>query len=172
MSGPAFGFSAGDFIAAVTLIVDVTKALKDAGGASEEYRSLVQELGLLGRILTQLNSQQQTGNVFAEDIAQQTDLTLATLNAFLLSVSKFDAKLGKRSPSAWHHGAARKAQWAVTYAKEVDKLRVKVGMHLTQLNFLLQLQTNTTFGAKTRSWTCIITDTLTKYYCLSTAAMK
>lgn len=41
MSGPAFGFSAGDFIAAVNFVVKVTKALKDVGGASDEYRSLV-----------------------------------------------------------------------------------------------------------------------------------
>lgn len=44
---PAFGFSAGDFIAATKLIVDVSKALKDAGGASDEYRSLVAEFDLL-----------------------------------------------------------------------------------------------------------------------------
>lgn len=144
MSGPAFGFSAGDFIAGVTLIVNVTKALKDAGGASDEYRSLVQELGLLERILKQLHARQGQGatNVFAADVTQQTDLTLTTLSSFLETISKFDAKLGEQAPSAWHHGTARKAQWAVTCAKEIEKLRVKVGTHLSELNLLFQLQTS------------------------------
>lgn len=155
MSGPAFGFSAGDFIAAFNLVVKVTKALKDAGGASDEYGSLVQELCLLERILKQLHTKHGTGKVSA-GITQQTDLTLATLSSFLKTISNFDAKLGLQAPSAWHHGTARKAQWAAAYAKEIEKLRVKVGTHLSQLNMLLQDQTNTEyasgFGTLNRAW--------------------
>lgn len=145
MSGPAFGFSAGDFISAVTLIVSVTKALKDAGGASDEYRSLTEELDLLQRILKQLHARQGTAGGFDTDVKQQADLTLATLSSFLKTISKFDSKLGGNAQSGWRHGAGRKAQWAVIHAKEVDKLRVKVGAHLSQLNLLLQLQSSTEY---------------------------
>jgi hypothetical protein len=142
MSGPAFGFSVGDFLTAGKLIVNITKALKEAGGASDEYRSLVQELGLLERILKRLQTKGGTGDISAV-ITQQANLTLATLSGFLKTISKFDAALGKQAPSAWRHGTGRKAQWAVAYAEDIEKFRVKVGTHLNQLNLLLQLQTNT-----------------------------
>src|SRR5437868_2898214 len=119
MAAPAFGFSAGDFISAVKLIVDVSKALKDAGGASDEYRNVVTELELLQNVLTQLqprtalcSSQSSTSNPFNAYAKQQADLTLATLSDFLSLISKFDAKLGRQAPSHWYRGAGRKAQWA------------------------------------------------------------
>jgi hypothetical protein len=43
MAAP-FSFSAGDFIAAIGLIRDVTRALRDSGGALEECRELIYEL--------------------------------------------------------------------------------------------------------------------------------
>jgi hypothetical protein len=51
---PAFGFSAGDFITAVRLIVKVSEALKESGGATEDYQDVMQELGALELILLQL----------------------------------------------------------------------------------------------------------------------
>ncbi|KAL2133704.1 hypothetical protein VTI74DRAFT_1880 [Chaetomium olivicolor] len=141
MSAPTFGFSAGDFIAVLGLIVKDTRALKDVGGESDEYRSLMQELSLLKRILIQLHAREGTNNVFATDVKRQTDLTLAALSSFLQTISKSDAKLGQQAPSSWYHSAGRKAQWAVACAREVEKLRVKVGTHLNELNLLLQLET-------------------------------
>ena len=115
MSDPAFGFSAGDFI---------------AGNASDEYRSPVQELALLERILKQLYASQGQGsnNVFAADVAQQTDLALTTMRGSFEAISNFEAKLGNQAPSAWHHGTPRKAWWAVGYTKEIEKLQVNAGV--------------------------------------------
>lgn len=142
MAAPAFGFSAGDFIAATKLIVDVSKALKDAGGASDEYRSLVAELGLLQNILTELQSnsasQPCSDGPLMGYMRQQYDLTLETLADFLGFISKFDAKLGTQAPSGRLRGAGRKAQWAVVCAKEVEKKRLKVEMQLHTLTWLLQ----------------------------------
>jgi hypothetical protein len=134
-----FGFSAGDFIAAVGLLANVTNALKDAGGASAEYRSLVLELKSLEHVVKQLHDRQGAESVFPADITQHTNVTLDTLSSFLRTISKFDAKLGEHAASGWHHGAGRKAQWAVVYAKEVEKLRVRLGTQLAKLNMLLQL---------------------------------
>lgn len=39
-----FGFSAGDFVALGGLVIKVTKALKDHGGATEEHQHVVFEL--------------------------------------------------------------------------------------------------------------------------------
>ena len=134
-----FGFSAGDFIAAVGLVANVTKALKDVGGASEEYRSLVEELESLQRVVKSLHDRQGAEGVFSPEITQQTKVTLDTLGSFLKTISKFKAKLGAQAEPGRHRGAGRKAQWAVVYANEVEKLRLKLGTELAQLNMLLQL---------------------------------
>lgn len=54
MSVPGFGFSVGDFISAVKLIIDISKALKDTGGAAENYLEVLTELKLLKNILLEL----------------------------------------------------------------------------------------------------------------------
>ncbi|RYP06777.1 hypothetical protein DL765_009365 [Monosporascus sp. GIB2] len=146
MSAPAFGFSVGDFISAIELIVKVSKALRDAGGVSEDYRSLVIELNLLQDVLAQLHSQRwasigtsSSNNPFMVYAKQQTELTIATLSDFLNLISKFDAKLGSRAPTGWYRGIRRKAQWAIKYAEEVEKLRLRVGTQLHVLGLLVQL---------------------------------
>ncbi|KAF2195523.1 hypothetical protein K469DRAFT_543283 [Zopfia rhizophila CBS 207.26] len=51
---PAFGFSVGDFIAAIGLIAKVIRALKDKCGAATEYQHLQLELQALERTLRYL----------------------------------------------------------------------------------------------------------------------
>ncbi|KAN0098879.1 hypothetical protein V8E51_014542 [Hyaloscypha variabilis] len=40
----SFGFSAGDFIAAIELVATVIDALRESGDASSEYREIVRQL--------------------------------------------------------------------------------------------------------------------------------
>ncbi|KAF5685305.1 hypothetical protein FDENT_6299 [Fusarium denticulatum] len=146
MTVPAFGFSAGDFVSAVNLIVDITKALKNTGGAAGDYLQVLADLNLLKDVLSHLQ-QQQTGttrqrssNPFAEHARKQADLTLSTLANFLDLISKFDASLGPQRSSAWYRGVGRKAQWALVYSKHVDDLRSRIGIQIQTLNLVTQLQ--------------------------------
>ncbi|TVY60393.1 hypothetical protein Focb16_v003639 [Fusarium oxysporum f. sp. cubense] len=146
MTVPAFGFSAGDFVSAVNLIVDITKALKNTGGAAGDYLQVLADLNLLKDVLSHLQ-QQQTGatrqrsnNPFAEHARKQADLTLSTLANFLDLISKFDASLGPQRSSAWYRGVGRKAQWALVYSKHVDDLRSRIGTQIQTLNLVTQLQ--------------------------------
>lgn len=146
MAAPGFGFSAGDFIAAVTLITRASKALKDVGGAAEDYRQVVVELDLLHEVISELlprylvpASTQTVPDPVATCATQQADLILQTLQEFSKFVSKFDAKLGAQAKSRWFRGAGRKAQWAIIQAQDVEKLRVKIGTQLSTLIALLQL---------------------------------
>ena len=139
MAAPGFGFSAGDFIAAIDVTIKVTKALRDAGGAADEYRSVVQELTLLRSVLDQVQDGGRTGP-FKDFAKAQADITLSTLSEFLGTISKFDAALGQQAGSGWYRGAGKKARWALKYAKEVEKLRARVGTQLQVLNALLTLE--------------------------------
>ncbi|KAK1753738.1 hypothetical protein QBC47DRAFT_387040 [Echria macrotheca] len=143
MAAPAFGFSAGDFISAVKLVVDVSEALKATGGASASYRDLLTELELLQDILLQLQARQSGSNVsnpLRDYGRRQAELTLSTLSQFLELISKFAAKLGPDGSPKWYRHVGRKAQWAVAYAGEVEKLRLRIGTQLHALNLLVQLE--------------------------------
>ncbi|KIL90057.1 hypothetical protein FAVG1_06795 [Fusarium avenaceum] len=146
MSAPGFGFSAGDFISAVKLIIDITNALKDTGGAAENYRQVLTELNLLKDILSELQKGQhgpvaeQSNNPFVKHAKTQAKLTLATLANFLALISKFDASLGHQRSTSWYRGIGRKGQWALVYAKQVDDLRLRIGTQLQALLLLSQLQ--------------------------------
>ena len=47
----AFGFSVGDFLAAIDLVVDLTQALSDTHGAKTKYQDLMSQLYALERAL-------------------------------------------------------------------------------------------------------------------------
>ncbi|CAJ0555331.1 Ff.00g053960.m01.CDS01 [Fusarium sp. VM40] len=80
MSAPRFGFSAGDFISAVKLTNDVSNALKDVGGAAENYLEVPTELELLGDILSELQKGrdgavvEQSNNPFVKHAKTQVKL--------------------------------------------------------------------------------------------------
>lgn len=54
MDVPAFGFSVGNIIAAIHLVKRISIALKDSGGAADEYRALHAELQQILIVLEQL----------------------------------------------------------------------------------------------------------------------
>jgi hypothetical protein len=146
MSAPGFGFSAGDFISAVKLIIDISNALKDTGGAAENYLEVLTELNLLKDILSELQKGQdvrvaeQSSNPFVRHAKTQAKLTLTTLANFLALISKFDASLGHRRSTSWYRGIGRKGQWALVYAKQVNNLRLRIGTQLQALLLLAQIQ--------------------------------
>ncbi len=44
MAAPGFGFSFGDFVQAISLLNDVRKALRDSGGAVDEFQQVLTDL--------------------------------------------------------------------------------------------------------------------------------
>jgi hypothetical protein len=54
MATPGFGFSFGDFVQAISLLNDVRKALRDTGGAKDEFRHVSVDLQHLEILLEQL----------------------------------------------------------------------------------------------------------------------
>ena len=47
----AFGFSAGDIVAAIELTIKMGKAIRETGGATTEYRLASQDIQLLRQVL-------------------------------------------------------------------------------------------------------------------------
>ena len=136
-----FGFSVGDFVAAIGVIAKVSKALKDSGGASDEYQHVLRDLQQLELIFSQLLPAAPgaaDGSTTANPAIQtHVKISLQVLQAFLTRISKFEESLGSGAPRGPFHGGRRKAQWALHYSKEVDKLRKEIGTQVNSLNTLL-----------------------------------
>lgn len=128
MASPAFGFSVGDFIAAVELITKIATALKDVGGAAHDSQVLIGELELLKTLLARIvpSSEDTLTQKCDPAVKAQADRTLKTLDEFAKSISKFDPKLGKTAPKGWHRGTSRKVQFAVRFASRIQKLRAVI----------------------------------------------
>ncbi len=54
MAAPGFGFSFGDFVSAINIAKDICRALRDTGGAKDEFQHVLTDLQHLTVLLEQL----------------------------------------------------------------------------------------------------------------------
>jgi hypothetical protein len=135
-----FGFSVGDFVAAIGLVAKITEALQDSGGAASEYQSLTRDLAKLQAALLKVDSAQAgNSNPIAGTIYDQTAVVRKSAQELRDGLSKFEKKLGDQAKQGWKHGTGRKIQWTVLQSKEITKARGIIHdqvQNLTVLNLL------------------------------------
>jgi hypothetical protein len=135
-----FGFSVGDFIAAIGLVTKITQALQDSGGAASEYQSLTRDLANLKDALLKVDSAQAGNDTpVAGTILEQTSVVRKSAQELLDGLGKFEKRLGEQAETGWKHGPARKVQFAVFKSKEINKAKTIIHdqvQNLSVLNFL------------------------------------
>lgn len=146
MPVPGFGYSAGDFIATIELIVKVIAAFKDGAGASDEYQQVLQELQTIMQLLQHISSIQSTERNFAYvNAIKGVALNLqAPLRKFLDNICKRYGSLGGSQKKGCGVGAGlalagRKVQWAVVMEKDIGKLRIVVGTNVGTMLLVLSM---------------------------------
>jgi hypothetical protein len=141
MALPAFGFSAGDFIAGLTLIAQVSSALKDAGGAAKEYQGTVAELEAFGSIIEHIKGLKvPEHNLPYINAVRGIALTChPPLEEFLTRMEKFRKSLEEGTTRSKFMTAPRKAQWSVFMSGEIPKLRAVIGSRMLKIQVLLEL---------------------------------
>ncbi|KAL8951486.1 MAG: hypothetical protein Q9222_002540 [Ikaeria aurantiellina] len=136
---PAFGFSVGDFISTINLIRKISKALKSTGGASSEYQDAAIELKGLEHALQHLEalepSEDNAGYVNA--IRGMALACKIPLQEFMTKLERYEESLGP-----WAHRSSlgtigRTTKWAVSFGREVEKLRAIVAAKQISINLLL-----------------------------------
>ncbi|KAF2687885.1 hypothetical protein K458DRAFT_485063 [Lentithecium fluviatile CBS 122367] len=145
-----FGFSAGDFIAAIIhdlgLIAKVSKAVKDKTGASSEHQQALLELQSLDRTLRRLQSLQPTeSNANHVNAIRGMALTCRfPLQHFLEKMQKYEYSLGPFATQSRFRmdPTRRKLQWAVFMTDEVGRLRTAIGGKVLSINLLLAVHTS------------------------------
>ncbi|WPG98474.1 Hypothetical protein R9X50_00126500 [Acrodontium crateriforme] len=143
----SFGFSAGDFLAAITLVYDVVSALR--GQATFEYRELVLELEGLQHALREIEHLPTN----AENECAVNAVKVAALMCryplveFQDKLKKYDLLQSQGSQVRKRDlivGTGRKVQWNLSMPDEVVKLRAYLAAHVGSLNMrLLALGFNT-----------------------------
>jgi hypothetical protein len=142
MATPAFGFSVGDFISAIILIKKVSQALRDSGGAAEDYQCLLRELQQLQLLLEQLRDLPATSSSSmnhynaVRGMAYQVEVPL---RAFVEKLRSYYNRLGQPNDRSNWRTIKSKVQWAVSMREEVREMRTVVTMKIVSISVLLAI---------------------------------
>jgi hypothetical protein len=144
MAAPGFGFSFGDFVQAISLLNDVRKALRDTGGAKDEFQHVLVDLQHLEILLEQLNcgAWDHGGDAGHLNAVKGMALTCKVpLQDFLARVEKYKV-LQTEDLSGFRAmvgRGGRKVQWATKMKDEVEKFRALIVAKVVAINLLIQL---------------------------------
>jgi hypothetical protein len=135
----SFGFSVGDFLTVGQLICDITKSLRDTGGARSEYRELVRELETLKKALEHIDTLQQGCELPAtlDSIKYAALSCRQPLEEFLNKIRKYGRSLDIWAKSNIIQSAADKLKWTFGYKEEIKKLQNYLNLHVGVINMLL-----------------------------------
>ncbi|KAB2101905.1 hypothetical protein AG0111_0g9556 [Alternaria gaisen] len=141
-----FGFSAGDFMAAIHLVHKISTALRETDGASSQYNQTIGQLQGLEELLRSVQS------AYSADVDSQQLKKLQLLgHQCYIPLNKFFSKIKTLEPSLGNLStknvlildratrAARKAQWAVQIKKELAELTAAMGSWINAINMQLLL---------------------------------
>jgi hypothetical protein len=149
MAAPGFGFSFGDFVQAISILNSVRKALRETGGAKDEFQHVSTDLQHLGILLEQLNhgAWAHAGDAGHLNAVKGMALTCKVpLQEFLAKIEKYrslrdgvGSSKGVRRVTERVGSEARKVQWAVQMREEVEKFRAVIVAKVVAINLLIQL---------------------------------
>ncbi|KIM96182.1 hypothetical protein OIDMADRAFT_44912 [Oidiodendron maius Zn] len=134
-----FGFSTGDFIAAVELVSTVLNALRESGGSSTEYQALISQLYTLETALLRVKRLDLDDVQHAEAIAlrQAASQCQRTIDAFLAKIAKYQPSLRAGGSGNTVRDTWRKVKWALCRKEDVVRLRADLLAHTESIDMLL-----------------------------------
>ena len=135
----SFGWSAGDIVQAIGLIVKVAKALDGVDGAASDYREAVIFLTSLQRTLEPLRTLSilEYSSAYKDDIEHAVSKIKDPINKFLALTAKFEPSLGTASHSSHYQHIRKKLQWRFMASKRANELKKSIEGNLGILNSLL-----------------------------------
>lgn len=150
----SFGWSAGDIVLAIKLLVKIGSALREADGAKAGFQEAAGSLAGLETALQYLEQQQQAADTqrradlqgnptsAAQHSAREAmlrtsiDFIKDPVSSFLDDIEKYDKSLSTRSKLHFTSGARRKIQWALFVSDKVKELQSRIAIPMHTLNTL------------------------------------
>ena len=139
-----FGFSIGDFIAGINLLIEAASSLSDTHGAQADYQGLCRQLQNLNTSLDCIKSLDIDTMQSMQATALENTLNdcQQCVDDFIRINRKFK-DLGSVSRSQWSPDAlkshVRKVQWALWKKADVAKFQQTIQTHCAALQSLLAL---------------------------------
>ena len=143
-----FGFSAGDFVAAIGLVHTVIESLSASGTSSNVYQSLISELYVLEDALirvkhVELDDEQAGERVALERAAAECH---RTIDKFMGKIEKYQPHLRAGGSNNKIKDAWMKVRWAVLNKDELEEFKAALRGHQSAIEVLLlslQMYVNT-----------------------------
>jgi hypothetical protein len=134
-----FGFSTGDFIAALQLVSTVIDALRDSGDSSTEYRALISQLLTLETALLKVKrldvDEEQHVEVIA--LSQAACQCQNTIDTFWEKIKKYQPSLQARGSGSRVRDGWFKIKWALCKKDDLAKFKADLIGHTESIELLL-----------------------------------
>ena len=137
---PVFGFSAGDFIAALNLVSTVIDALREVGGASTEFREVVRELLTLETALIRVKRLDLDDSHNDARAALQTAASRCqdTIDEFWAMAHKYQPHLGRSGSGSRLKDGWMKVRWSLFKKDNLEKFKAAIRGHAASIELLLE----------------------------------
>ncbi len=137
----SFGFSVGDFLAAIELVHDLAFALSHSRGSGTKFRGLIQELYALERVMIEIKTLQMPPGLESQlwMVQQATSQIQTVITKFLQQNDIYMQYLGQVSSSRWWKTSFYKVKWALYKADDVEELRASLRGHTVAMGLMLQV---------------------------------
>lgn len=134
-----FGFSAGDFIAAIKLVNTLVDALRESGHARSTFRDLIQELYALEDVLIRVKRLDLDEQLKIEELAlrQAASQCQRSIDFFWNKVQSLQPHLQSNGTGSMLKDGWAKMKWAVCKQTDVDQFRATIRGHTSSIQMLL-----------------------------------
>lgn len=131
----SFGFSAGDFVAGLSLLKSVIDALNGTFGAKAEYRGLIAQLYSLERALVAIKE------IEVHEASREYDATQQAVRGCRECIDKFILKIASyqslTAGSSSIRDQVRKITWAQCRKEDLHKFKEDLSIYVSAINVLL-----------------------------------
>jgi hypothetical protein len=137
MAAPGFGFSIGDFIAGIDLIITCVQAVQESKGATEEFLALQDELQSLNTTLNAIRNLELEEHAGKESVAVNAALEKLQhyIDAFVKSVAKYQPWL-QPGLRGWR-ASVKKIKWVLCKKDDVIQFHQRLKRHTSSIQTLL-----------------------------------
>jgi hypothetical protein len=134
-----FGFSTGDFIAAIELVSTVVGALRESGDSSTEYQTLISQLYTLETALLRVKRLELDDMQHPEAVALQQAASQCqrTIDAFSEKIAKYQPSLRAGGSGNTIKDAWRKVKWALCQKEDLVRFKADLMAHTESIDMLL-----------------------------------
>lgn len=135
----SFGFSVGDFVAALELVGTVVNALRASGGSGSEYRELVNQLYSLETALLRVKQLELEEEQRSEYIAlrQSASQCQRTIDEFWEKTKKYQKHLRTEGSSSKLKDGWMKIKWAKCKQGDLIRFKADLAAHSQSISIIL-----------------------------------